>query len=111
MGRWDRVVGSLMALVYRGGRMSGSLKVAPVLSNLVANEIAPGTGIDPKVFWDSLTSILSDLTPRLRALLDKRDAIQKQIDDWHKAHKGAAFDPIAYKSFLSAIGYLLPEGP
>ncbi|SVE39160.1 uncharacterized protein METZ01_LOCUS492014, partial [marine metagenome] len=32
------------------------------------------------------------------------------IDDWHREQKGKEFSSSAYKSFLSEIGYLLPEG-
>ena len=42
--------------------------------------------------------------------LVKRDAIQQQIDNWHKQN-GAATDAAAYRAFLEEIGYLVPEGP
>ena len=86
------------------------LGVAPVLADLIEKEIAPGTGITPDVFWGALAKILADLTPRNRALLDKRDAIQTKIDAWHQARKGKPIDPVDYKKFLVDIGYLLPEG-
>ncbi len=93
--------------------MSGSthgLSVAPVLADLIAQHIAPGTGIEPDAFWASCAEIFADLTPRTRALLDKRDAMQAKIDAWHRARKGQPIDAVAYKKFLTEIGYLLPEG-
>ena len=85
----------------------GGLQVAKILHDLVANDIAPGTGIAPKAFWNSLEDILNDLAPKNKALLAKRDDLQAQIDAWHKAND---FDAATYKAFLTEIGYLLPEG-
>ena len=87
------------------------LKVAKPLYDLVKNEIAPGTGVDPDGLWKSFAGILAELAPRNRELLAKRDAIQAKIDDWYKAHKGQPIDQAAYRAFLTEIGYLVPEGP
>ena len=89
----------------------GGLKIAKPLYDLVNNEIAPGTGIDPDGLWRSFAAILTELAPRNRALLARRDAIQAQIDDWYRARQGHAIDPGAYRAFLADIGYLVPEGP
>ena len=88
----------------------GSLEIAPVLHDLVVNEIIPGTGVDPEHFWAELENILADLAPKNKALLAKRDEIQTRIDAWHQARKGQAIDMAEYKTFLTEIGYLLPEG-
>jgi malate synthase len=89
----------------------GGLKIAKPLYDLVNNEIAPGTGIDPDGLWRSFAAMLAELAPRNRALLARRDAIQSQIDDWYRARQGHAIDPGAYRAFLADIGYLVPEGP
>jgi len=88
----------------------GGLAIAQVLHDLVETRIAPGTGIDPADFWSSLETLLADLAPKNRTLLDKRDEIQSTIDDWHSARKGRDIDPDEYTAFLKEIGYLLPEG-
>ncbi|MDE0538597.1 MAG: malate synthase G [Rhodospirillales bacterium] len=88
----------------------GGLAIAQVLHDLVETRIAPGTGIDPADFWSSLETLLADLAPKNRALLDKRDEIQSTIDDWHSARKGRDIDADEYTAFLKEIGYLLPEG-
>jgi malate synthase len=88
----------------------GGLRVAKPLYDLVKNEIAPGTGIDPDGFWVSFGEIVRDLTPRNRDLLAKRDALQARIDEWHKQNPGPASDPAAYRAFLEEIGYLVPAG-
>ncbi|MCH8542987.1 MAG: malate synthase G [Alcanivorax sp.] len=88
----------------------GALEIAPVLYNLVEKEIAPGTGVDTAHFWAELEKILTDLVPKNKALLAKRDELQTRIDAWHQARKGQKIDMAEYKAFLTEIGYLLPEG-
>ena len=87
----------------------GGLEIATNLYDLVANEIAPGTGVEPDQFWAELEKILADLAPKNKALLEKRDDIQAKIDQWHRDNKGN-FNFEEYKSFLTQIGYLSPEG-
>ena len=89
----------------------GSLSIDPALEALVREEIMPGLGLDAEDFWNSFSQILNDLTPRNRELLEKRDRIQQQIDDWHLNRKGQPHDPQAYQEFLRSIDYLVPEGP
>ena len=86
----------------------GSLQIARELADLVANEIAPGTGIEVNDFWTAFETILTDLAPKNRALLAKRDELQAKIDQWHQARQDQPHDPAAYKAFLQDIGYLLP---
>ncbi len=88
----------------------GKLSIARPLYDLVAKEIAPGTGIKPDEFWKSFETIVRDLGSKNRALLDKRDLLQAKIDDWHRKRKGQSIDLAKYSSFLHEIGYLLPEG-
>jgi hypothetical protein len=89
---------------------TGGLQVAEVLYNFVNNQVIPGTGVTEDQFWSGLDAIVHDLAPKNRELLAKRDAIQEQIDAWHRERQGQALDFPAYKSFLQEIGYLLPEG-
>ncbi|KAA6186962.1 malate synthase G [Thiohalocapsa marina] len=89
----------------------GGLQVARPLYDLVADEIAPGTGVTAEAFWAALADIVAELGPRTRALLERRDALQAQIDQWHRGHRGQPFDLPAYRDFLTGIGYLEPEGP
>ena len=88
----------------------GGLGVARCLHDLVEDEIAPGTGVEPEAFWRSLAGIVRDLGPRNRALLDRRDQLQTQIDAWHSKRATQPLDPAEYRAFLESIGYLLPAG-
>lgn len=86
------------------------LRVAPELADFLANEAAPGTGVEPQKFWQSFAAILRDLAPKNRALLKKRDDIQIKIDDWYKQNRDRSYSQVEYQQFLKEIGYLLPEG-
>ena len=88
----------------------GGIQIAKVLNDFIVQEALPGTGVSEKQFWSGLDKIIHDLAPRNRALLAVRDDMQLKIDTWHKAHKGKPIDMVAYKAFLSEIGYLVPEG-
>ena len=88
----------------------GGLQIATPLYELVAREIAPGTGIEPDRFWQAFEAIVDDLAPKNRALLEKRDEIQALMDQWHRAHKDQPLDMAEYRAFLADIGCLVPEG-
>ena len=88
----------------------GGLKVNEELYHLVRDEIVPGTGVNADRFWKSFGEIVRDLAPKNRALLEKRDKLQKQIDQYHLTRKGQSFNREEYKTFLKEIGYLAPEG-
>jgi malate synthase len=89
----------------------GQLTIAKVLSDLLENEIAPGTGVSPDHFWSEMESVLQEFVPRNRAMLAKRDEFQTKIDTWHQEHAGQQIDEAEYTAFLREIGYLLEEGP
>ena len=85
------------------------LSVAREVYDLVNDEIIPGTGLNPEEFWSGFAKLVNDLGPRNKALLEKRNRIRAQVNEWHDEHPGA-IDFAAYRQFLSDIGYLVPEG-
>ncbi|TVR07250.1 MAG: malate synthase G [Salinarimonadaceae bacterium] len=87
------------------------LQVAPELHAFIVEEGLPGTGVTPDAFWSGLSALIHELGPKNRALLARREDIQRRIDDWHVARRGKPIDMSEYKAFLSEIGYLVPEGP
>ncbi|ARO14795.1 malate synthase [Ketogulonicigenium robustum] len=89
----------------------GGISVAQALAQFIEDEALPGTGVAPEVFWGGLATLVNDFGPRNAALLQRRADLQSQIDDWHIAHRGQAFDVAAYRAFLEEIGYIEPEGP
>ncbi len=88
----------------------GTIKIAKPLYDLVRDEIAPGTGISADAVWSLLDEVVHKIGPRHRALLERRDALQAQVDQWLTAHRDEAMDPSATAQFLHEIGYLVPEG-
>ncbi|WP_066015927.1 malate synthase G [Endozoicomonas atrinae] len=88
----------------------GGLQIARVLHDLLVNDIVPGTGVDPEKFWLSLEALVNDLAPENKALLARRDELQQKIDAWHQQNRYTEENKPAYRSFLEALGYLLPEG-
>jgi len=87
------------------------LQIDATLFDFIENEALPGSGVTSDAFWDGLSKLVHDMGPKNRALLQKREDLQKQIDEWHIAHKGQQRDAEAYKAFLTEIGYVVPEGP
>ena len=88
---------------------AGAIEIDFRLHDFVHREAAPGTGVDPSQFWGGFAALVRRLAPRNAALLARRDTLQSQIDDWHRRHPGARFDPAGYRAFLAEIGYLQPE--
>ncbi|WP_299909225.1 malate synthase G [uncultured Paracoccus sp.] len=82
------------------------LEVAAPLAELVEGQVL--TGIEADAFWSGYAAILRDLMPENAALLNKREALQAQIDDWHRANRDKPHDPAGYRAFLTEIGYLVP---
>ncbi len=85
------------------------LQIDAALHRFLIEDALPGTGISADAFFSGLGALVKDLTPVNAALLAERDAMQAEIDAWHKQRKGKAHDAAAYKVFLQEIGYLLPE--
>ena len=85
------------------------LQVAPVIVELLEEQICPGTGVSGETVWSGLGQILADLRPRNDELLAIRDTLQARIDRWHRDNPGPNYDRAAYRQFLKYIGYLLPE--
>jgi malate synthase len=77
--------------------------------HFVNDEALPGTGLDADKFWAGFAGLIKRLAPENRALLDRRDALQTQIDAWHRSHRGQKPDQESYEAFLREIGYLLPD--
>ena len=85
------------------------LKVSLPLLEFINNEVIPGTNLNSEKFWKKFSSEVHELSPINKSLIQKRESIQKKIDDWHKSNQGKDLNKIEYKNFLKSIGYLIEE--
>ena len=83
----------------------GNLQVAKQLEKLLAEEILPGLNINEEEFWDSFNHIVEEFVPRNKSLVEDREDLQKQIDQWHLDRRGQKHNHEEYKTFLKEIGY------
>jgi len=93
-----------MSLIDKNG-----LKVNSILVAFINNEVIPGTNIEPDDFWSKFSKIVHELTPINKILIEKRDKIQKLIDEWHKTNKSKDLRVKEYKEFLKSISYITEE--
>ena len=85
----------------------GGIAIAPALYQFVIEQALPGTGIEAKYFWAGLASLITELAPKNQALLQRRNQLQAQIDQWHQSNRNEPFNLRAYKTYLQQIGYLV----
>ena len=84
-----------------------SLKISSTLFEFINKEVIPGTDIKSDDFWSKFGKIVHDLAPINKNLIEKRDVIQKKIDEWHK--KNRDFNKKDYTKFLRSISYIIEE--
>lgn len=86
------------------------LQVAKPLFDFINDDVLPGLSVDQDALWAGIGQMMADLAPRNKELLEKRTEIQGKIDAWHLERKGQDIDMAEYKTFLTDIGYRVPEG-
>ncbi len=59
-----------MAMIEKYG-----LQIDAQLHDFLVNEALPGTGVDAESYFKAIAAIFTDLTPKNRTLLEKRDAM------------------------------------
>ena len=89
---------------------AGNLSIAENLFQFVNTELLRDAPVTPETFWKGFDEAVHDLAPRNRELLDIRQNMQEQIDQWLRDHADGGYDQNAYEAFLSDIGYLVDEG-
>ena len=87
-----------------------NLRVSEILFNFINEELLVGTKVSKEDFWKGFDKAAHELAPVNKDLLNKRDVIQKQIDEWHIKNKGNQINLEEYKNFLNEIGYLKTVG-
>ncbi|NLR72587.1 malate synthase G [Novosphingobium sp. ERN07] len=85
------------------------LRVDAALATFIDSEVLVPLGLEREAFWQGFATLVGRFAPVNRALLAKRDALQAQIDAWHRERRGKPLDAVAYRAFLTETGYLVPE--
>ncbi len=85
------------------------IQIDAPLAEFLETEVLTPLGRDVDAFWTGFAKLLADFAPRNRALLEKREDLQAQIDAWHKERRGKPLNQNEYQAFLREIGYLVPE--
>ncbi len=93
-----------MSIIEKNG-----LKISTVLFDFINNEVIPGTDIKSDKFWSNFEKTVHELAPINKNLIEKRDDIQKKIDEWHKKNKDEVFSKNEYTKFLKSISYIVEE--
>ena len=89
---------------------TNDLKVDKTLFDFINNEVLPGTDINQDNFWKKFSKVVHEISPENKKLIEKRENIQKQIDEWHLANPKDKFNKDKYTEFLKSISYLIDEG-
>ena len=85
------------------------LKINSLLFEFINKEVIPGTEINTEDFWNNFEKVVHELAPINRILIEKREKIQNQIDQWHKKNEGKKFNKKEYIIFLKSISYIVEE--
>ena len=96
------------------------VEVDDLLFNFVRDEVVPGTTWTAEALFRNLGELVEEYEPPNRALLEKRDSVQRQIDAWYQgkreagwrpSYEGQEQDAADLEQFLIGIGYLQPDRP
>ena len=60
-------------------------------------------------FLNKFSRFVHELSPINKELIEKREIIQKKIDEWHKSKKDKEFNKSEYINFLKSLKYLVEE--
>ncbi len=75
-------------------------EVLPLVSTSEDNE----TLLSSSTFWNNVEELVAEFTPRNQALLQTRQTLQNQIDEFHLKNPEAS--PANYQAFLREINYI-----
>ena len=87
---------------------AADLQVDKNLYQFIENEVlAKHPQVSAAEFWQGFSDLVHKFAPLNRELLEKRERIQLQIDQWHRNNPGPVTDLAAYKTFLNEQEYLV----
>ncbi|MBM7552079.1 malate synthase G [Thalassobacillus pellis] len=83
----------------------GNLQIDSKLYEFIVAQALPDSGVADEQFWTDFETLINELTPENKSLLEKRSTIQTTLDNWYKEKQGS-YTQEEYKAFLEQIGYL-----
>ena len=86
-----------------------NLEINSILYEFINKEVLPGTNVESDHFWNKFEKVVHELSPINKSLIQRREEIQKKIDEWHKKRKGKDLDKKEYTEFLKSISYIVGE--
>ena len=87
----------------------GNLTISSLLLEFINKEVLPGIDINADEFWKKFDSTIHALAPINKALIEKRESIQKKIDAWHLSNANKDLNKEKYINFLKSIDYIVEE--
>ena len=96
------------------------VEVDDLLFDFVRDEVVPGTGWTADGVFHLLGELVEEFEPPNRALLERRDSVQRQVDAWYQGKREAGWRPSQesreqdaadLEQFLIGVGYLQPDRP
>lgn len=89
------------------GVSRGRLTIDRALFEFINQSVLPNTGVEQQDFWQGFETLLHELMPVNQALLQKRDLLQQQLDNYAQQQPGIP-NASEYQQFLRDIGYTEP---
>jgi malate synthase len=87
-----------------------NLQVSETLVAFIEKEALPNTNINAENFWNKFELILNKFIPLNKKLLQIRNDMKNQIDEFYKKNSGKTINQDEYISFLKEINYIVPVG-
>ena len=88
----------------------GNLRISETLVDFIEKEALPNTNINVQNFWNKFELILDKFVPQNKKLLQTRNSMKKQIDEFYINNSGKTINQDEYISFLKEINYIVPVG-
>ena len=77
-----------------------NLSISEKLLSFVNNELLKNTKLKKENFWSRFDKTVHELAKKNKELLERRDVLQKKIDEWHKKRKGNKSNIKEYTNFF-----------
>lgn len=95
--------------VYRMRKLIAGLQIDKNLFHFMDEALKKHPTVKSEQFWPAFAALLNEFGRKNQALLDRRDELQRCIDDVNREYRAQKFDIVSYRKFLEQLGYLVPQ--